>query len=64
MDNWISSETHRRRDEMLSNAARARIVKMSRHRPRSSIRGRIADGAQAVSDILERFAHVVREREA
>lgn len=64
MDNWISSETRRRRDEMLSNAARARIVKMSRQGSRRSIRGRIADGAQAVSDILEHFAHLVREREA
>lgn len=64
MDNWISSETHRRRDEMLSNAARARIVKMSRNGSSRSIRGRIADGAQAVSDVLEHFAHVVREREA
>ncbi|HEY8314617.1 MAG TPA: hypothetical protein VIG51_10675 [Candidatus Baltobacteraceae bacterium] len=65
MDHWIYSETHQRREELYSYALRARIIRQAESGRSYSLRGRIADSAQAVSDLLAHFAHTVRdEREA
>ncbi|HEY8296528.1 MAG TPA: hypothetical protein VIG32_00695 [Candidatus Baltobacteraceae bacterium] len=62
MDHWISSETHQRREELYSYASRARIVRLAESGRSTSFRGRIADGAQAMSDLLAHVAQTVREK--
>ena len=63
MDHWISAETHRRREELFDYAARARQIRKARE-GRSSIRGAMATGAQALSNAFGHFAYVLRENEA
>lgn len=63
MVHWIISETHSRRDEMLTQASQIRLFRLARADRSSNIRGRIAEGAQHVSDLLANFAQVVRERD-
>ncbi|GAC1503921.1 MAG: hypothetical protein NVS1B14_09590 [Vulcanimicrobiaceae bacterium] len=62
MDNWIIHETMQRRDEMLSEAAHVRLKRHAvRGRP-NKLRGRIADSALVLSDLLATFAHAVRAK--
>ncbi|MEO6913145.1 MAG: hypothetical protein ABI182_03875 [Candidatus Baltobacteraceae bacterium] len=62
MVHWIISETHSRRDEMLAQASQIRLLRLAQSERSSNIRGRIAEGAQHMSDLLANFAQVVRER--
>ena len=62
MDNWILSDYETRRDEMLLEASRNRAARLiARGRP-NSLRGRIADGALAISELLAAFAQNVRQQ--
>ena len=62
MDNWIFSETHQRRKRILADASHARLEREARRSKPSRLRGRIADSALAVSELLASFAQVVREK--
>jgi hypothetical protein len=64
MDHWISVELHQRREELHAQVAHARIIRMLESGRSSSIRGRIADSAEALSQLLACFAQAVRDREA
>lgn len=63
MEHWISVEVHRRREELLAQAARARIIRMLESGRSSTIRGRIADGAELLSVALAGFARAIRSPE-
>ena len=60
---WITSETHARRDQLHAEASHARLIHSIRGEV-PGIRGRIADSAQAVSDVLASLARALREHEA
>jgi hypothetical protein len=64
MEHWLSVEIHQRRDEMLAQAARARIIRMLEDGRSSSIRGHIADSAESLSVLLAGFARAMRNHEA
>ena len=61
MEHWISVEIHTRRDELLAEAARARIIRMLESGQSSSIRERIADSADSLSGMLAGLAQLIRE---
>jgi hypothetical protein len=60
MDHWIGAYIDERREELYAQAARARIIRMLESGRSSGIRGRIADGAELVSDALAHFAQRLR----
>lgn len=60
MDHWVSVHIDLRREEMVAEAARARIIRMLESGRSRSIRGRIADGAQSASNLLANFARRMR----
>lgn len=60
MEHWISVEIHRRREDLLAQAARARIIRMLESGRSSSIRGRIADAADSVSELFAGLARSMR----
>lgn len=62
MQHWIISETHRRRKKILSDASHRRLQREALRGRRRKLRGRIADGALAMSDLLAAFAQAVREK--
>jgi hypothetical protein len=62
MDIWLSYESHARRKELLASAHRARLARLAQGGRSRGFRGRIADGAQIVSELLASFAHAVREQ--
>lgn len=60
--NCIYSQAVQRRDELLLEASRVRLRRLAlRGRPRS-LRGRIADGALTLSELLAHFAQTVRAK--
>ena len=60
--NWIYLETIQRRDELLLEASRARLRRLAlRGRP-NSLRGRVANGALTLSELLAHFAQAVRAK--
>ena len=62
MNNWIIWASAQRRDELLLEAARARLLRRAlRGRP-NSLRGRVADGALMLSRALAHFAYHVRAK--
>ncbi len=64
MEHWYSVDIQRRREELHAQAARARIIRMLESGRSSSIRGRIADSAESLSDLLASFARAMRNDEA
>lgn len=60
MEHWISVEIHRRREDLLAQAARARTIRMLESGRSSSIRGRIADAADSVSELFAGLARSMR----
>jgi len=60
MDHWVSVHIDRRREELFAQAAHARIIRMLESGRSRSIRGRIADGAEAASNLLANFARRMR----
>jgi len=61
MHNWIFSETHQRRKRILADASQTRLKREAMRGKRSRLRGKIADGALAMSELLASFAQTVRE---
>jgi hypothetical protein len=64
MEHWLSVEIHRRREDLLAQAARARIIRMLESGRSSGIRGRIADSAESLSEMLADLARAMRNNEA
>ena len=64
MEHWISVDIHRRRDELHAQAVRARTIRMLESGRSSSLRGRIADSAESLSELLAGFARVMRNDKA
>ena len=64
MEHWISVDIHRRRDELHAQAVRARIIRMLESGRSRSLRGRIADSAESLSELLAGFARVMRNDKA
>lgn len=64
MEHWISVEIHQRRDDLLAEAARARIIRMLESGRSSGIRGRIADSAESCSALLAGLARAMRNDHA
>jgi len=64
MEHWISVDIHRRRDELHAQAVRARIIRMLESGRSSSLRGRIANSAESLSELLAGFARVMRNDKA
>ena len=62
MHDWILSETDQRRTRILADASHTRLEREATRPKRSPLRGKIADGALAVSELLVSFAQVVREK--
>ena len=58
--NWIYSQAVQRRDELLLEASRVRLMRLALRRRPNSLRGRIADGALTLSELLAHFAQAVR----
>lgn len=63
MDLWILREIRVRRDDALENARRRRLSSLAATGRNRRVRTRIADGAQAMSDVLAAFARGLRNGE-
>ena len=64
MDHWIATAVQQRREELLAQAAHARILRELESGRSSTIRGRVAETAQILSDALAVLAQALREHEA
>lgn len=64
MEHWIGVEIQRRREELHAEAHRDRIMRMLESGRSSSIRGRIADSAESLSDLLAGLARAIRDEQA
>ena len=64
MDTWIGIAVRQRREELLAQAAHARILRQLESGRSSTIRERLALTAQSLSDVLASFAQALRKHEA
>jgi hypothetical protein len=60
MDFWLQNETRTRRDDALESVRRRRLVRLAGSGRSTGLRVRIADSAQAVSDVLAALARSLR----
>jgi len=60
MQHWYSVDIQRRREELHAQAARLRMIRMLESGRSNSIRRRIADSAESLSDLLAGFARAMR----
>jgi hypothetical protein len=63
MELWFETEIRMRREDALQSARRRRLSRLAESGRSTSVRTRIADGAQALSDALATLARTVRENE-
>jgi hypothetical protein len=63
MDFWLETESRMRRDDAVENANRRQLIRLAEGGRTTSVRTRIANGAQAVSDALAELAHNLRSSE-
>lgn len=63
MDYWFETELRARRNELLAFARRTRLARLAEAERSSSVRARIADGAQILSDRLAQLALALRGTE-
>jgi hypothetical protein len=61
MDPWMNSEARYRREELYAHAQRVRRIRLSESGRSRSIRGRLALGAEALSELLAGLASRLRE---
>src|SRR5579863_1840491 len=62
MDLWFETEIRMRRDDAFKSAERSRLIRLAESGRSTSVRTRIADGAQAMSDALAALAQTLREQ--
>jgi hypothetical protein len=60
MDYWFETESRMRRDDAVETANRNRLIRLAESGRSTSVRTRIADGAQAMSDALAVLARSLR----
>lgn len=63
MDLWVLREIRIRRDDALENARYRRLSRLAASGRSTRVRIRIADGAQAMSDVLAAIARGLRNGE-
>jgi len=63
MDFWIETEIRMRRTDADKTANRSRLIRLAESGRSTSVRTRIADGAQSMSDALASLAHSLRAGE-
>jgi hypothetical protein len=60
MDLWFETEIRMRRDDAMETARRSRLNRLAESGRSRSVRTRIANGAQALSDALAVLANSLR----
>lgn len=60
MDYWFEQESRMRRDDAVETARRSRMIRTAESGRSTSVRTRIANGAQTLSDALAALARVLR----
>lgn len=60
MDFWFETEIRARHNDLLAFATRSRLARLAQSGRSTSMRARIADGAQGLSDRLARLALALR----
>jgi hypothetical protein len=60
MDYWLETESRMRRDAAVELADRTRQIRLAESGRSTSVRTRIANGAQAMSDALALLAQTLR----
>jgi hypothetical protein len=60
MDLWLETEIRMRREDALTTAHRSRIARLTESGRSRGARARIANGAQALSDVLAALARSLR----
>ena len=60
MDYWYQTEARMRRDDAVQTADRNRLTRRAESGRSTSVRTRIANGAQAMSDAFGALARVLR----
>jgi hypothetical protein len=63
MNMWYDAEHRMRRDELLASAGQARLARLAVRGRSRSLRGRIANGAQILSDLFAGVAHQMRDND-
>jgi hypothetical protein len=63
MERWLEAELRIRRNDALENARRSRLARLAASRPSTKARMRIADAAQAMSNVLAAVARSLRNGE-
>jgi len=64
MDYWFETESRMRRDDAVETANRSRLVRLAESGRSTSVRTRVADGTQAMSDALAALARKLRAEDA
>lgn len=64
MELWLDAEIRIRREDALENARRSRLAHLAVSGRSPRVRARIADSAQAMSDVLAALARSLRNGEA
>ena len=64
MDYWLETESRMRRDDAVETANRSRLIRLAESGRSTSVRTRIANGAQAMSDLLANLARTLRTGKA
>jgi hypothetical protein len=64
MDFWLQTESRTRRDDALENVRRNRLARLGSSGRSTRLRVRIANGAQAMSDLLAALARTLRSGES
>ncbi|MGB8521043.1 MAG: hypothetical protein WCD38_12865 [Candidatus Tumulicola sp.] len=60
MEYWFEKESRMRRDDAVETARRSRMIRTAESGRSTSVRTRIANGAQSLSDALAALARVLR----
>ena len=63
MDFWLETEIRMRREDADKTANRSRLIRLAESGRSTSVRTRIANGAQSLSDALASLAHNLRSSE-
>jgi hypothetical protein len=63
MDLWLQAESKIRRDDALENVRRNRLARLAASGRSTKIRIRVANSAQAISDVLAALARSLRNGE-
>ena len=61
MDQWLIAEIHRRRDDLHARAAESRAIRRVKGAQGTTLRVRLANGADALSVKLANVAQAMRE---